>query len=552
AREAILRGGGADRVNSFTRFYLALLGQIDYRHCPAVPPEAVLLPKWSPINIYRVSAWSRTILVPLAIMWAFRPARELPADLGIDELMLEPPERWPALRCPGRSGRRKFFSWESFFQITDKLLKLTERIGFRPLRRRALSVARQWMLDRFADSDGLGAIFPPIVWSWIALRCLGYENNSPEVRECRRQLEDLMLSDSDDGPVRLQPCKSPVWDTAITLRALAGAGFGANHPDARRAIDWLLDREVRSAGDWSEYVRTEPSGWFFEYRNKFYPDVDDTIMVMMALSDQRRAVESSVGSSVESRANERLENPAELDARMEAACQRARRWTLAMQNRDGGWGAFDRDNDCELLCHVPFADHNAMIDPSTPDITARVLESLAPFGDSPGDTAVERAIAYLRGTQESDGSWYGRWGVNYIYGTWQTIVGLVRIGVPIDDPMIQRAADWLERHQQSNGGWGESARSYEDARYRGRGPATPSQTAWALLGLIAAGRAEHDCVRRGVDYLLAEQRPDGSWDETEFTGTGFPLVFYLRYHMYRIYFPLLALTDWRQAISRDT
>lgn len=533
AREAILAAGGADRVNSFTRFYLALLGQISYEQCPAAPPELVLLPDWSPINLYRMSAWSRTIVVPLTIIWALRPVRMIESERGISELFCAPPEQWPPLRSPGLDGPPS--GWERFFRGVDRMLKLAERRRFRPLRSRALRAAQRWMLERFEDSDGLGAIFPPIVWSIIALRALGYPLDHPAVVECFQQLDGLMIFDRHNGEetLRLQPCKSPVWDTAIAQRALVAAS-GATTLDADtiqsalgRSTRWLLDREVRRPGDWARRASVAPSGWYFEYRNVFYPDVDDTIMVIMALrelADSRPL------------APERGE--------ISAACERAVRWVLALQNRDGGWGAFDRDNDAEFLCHVPFADHNAMIDPSTPDITARALEALAHVGIGREHPAVQRALTLLRATQEPDGSWYGRWGVNYIYGTWQVLVGLAAIGVDPNDPMVQRGAEWLLEHQQATGGWGESVLSYSEPAWHGRGTPTASQTAWALLGLMAADCSDRQAVTRGIQYLVDTQLADGRWDEPEFTGTGFPRVFYLRYHMYPIYFPLLALSRY--------
>lgn len=559
ARHAILRHGGADAVNSFTRFYLALLGQIPYSICPAVPPEAMLLPGWAPINIYRISAWSRTILVPLAIMWAHQPARAVDAGRGIQELFLRPPQDWPELRCPGSAHPEPWFGWERFFRWMDRALKACERARLRPLRRLSLRLAEKWMLARFVDSDGLGAIFPPIIWSLIALRCLGYADESDEVRECQSQLDALIIQDEETA--RLQPCKSPVWDTAITLRALAAAGCGPDDRAVARGVQWLLRKEVRTAGDWSVRVRTEPAGWFFEYRNAFYPDVDDTIMVMMALEEALalRAVRGSPRRDGVTWPRETAAPPAaettgardtsfvdtaDIRERALEAGERARRWILAMQNRDGGWGAFDKDNDRAFLCKVPFADHNAMIDPSTPDITARVVEALAGWGMSLADAPIQRALTYLRRTQDADGSWFGRWGVNHIYGTWQVLVGLARIGIPPDDRALVAGGDWLLRVQQPCGGWGESADSYLDPHLKGRGPVTASQTAWALLGLIAAGRAGTSEVARGVQRLTDTMNADGSWEELEFTGTGFPLVFYLKYHYYSKYFPLLALATF--------
>jgi squalene-hopene/tetraprenyl-beta-curcumene cyclase len=583
ARRAILAHGGADAVNSFTRYYLALLGQIPFELCPAVPPEFVLLPNWSPVNIYRISAWSRTIFVPLSLVWALRPVHPLPEEMGIAELFLKPPAEWPELRSPGKSAPSRVVSWERLFRGVDRGLKCVERWNIRPFRQRAIRAAERWILERFADSDGLGAIYPPIVWSLIALRSLGYADDSPEVSECRAQLEALVLrsattlaggernaaaeldpsepslvsATSDSSAARVQPCLSPVWDTALVLRAFAAAGVSRSVPAVERAVDWLLSKEVRRRGDWAERTNAEPGGWFFEHRNAFYPDVDDTIMVAMALRelfDDSRRSRSGIKDATSLLTVERTagsEAPSFLARweRVRAACERAVAWTLAMQNSDGGWGAFDRNNDAEFLCHVPFADHNAMIDPSTPDITARVLEMLGGYGHRQDSPPVAKALRFLRRTQEPDGAWYGRWGVNYIYGTWQTLVGLKAVGVPLDDPMMKRGSEWLLGCQRPDGGWGESADSYDDPALRGQGPSTASQTSWAVLGLLAAGRGRAAATRRGVDYLLETQRPDGRWDEPQFTGTGFPRVFYLRYHLYPVYFPLFALGAYRQEVA---
>jgi len=412
------------------------------------------------------------------------------------------------------------------------------------------------MLERFEDSDGLGAIFPPIVWSIVALDCLGYERDSPEFKTCQEQLENLILQDED--ALRLQPCKSPVWDTALTLRALAGSGVQPAAEAVTRATDWLLAREVRTPGDWSATVTAEPSGWFFEHNNRFYPDVDDTAMVLLAFGEQWDTRENSpftlppelhlvqLGAASDEQS---ARSQALRIGRLNASSNRAIAWVRAMQNRDGGWGAFDRDNDHDYLCHVPFADHNAMIDPSTPDLTGRVLEALGAWGHRVGQPHVDRALAYLRETQEADGSWYGRWGVNYIYGTWQVLAGLAAVGLKPDDPLVQAGANWLLAHQHPSGAWGESADSYDRPHLRGEGPPTASQTAWALLGLMSAGLHNHSATVRGVRYLLKTQQDDGGWDEPEFTGTGFPQVFYLRYHMYPLYFPLLALSRWAVALE---
>jgi squalene-hopene/tetraprenyl-beta-curcumene cyclase len=539
ARRAIASAGGPWAVNSFTKFYLALLGQLPYAACPAVPPEMVLLPDWFPVNLNRVSAWSRTMIVPLSLMWAFKPCRRVPAARGIAELFAaaEPPP------LPLERG------WARFFRGVDAVIKRCEAWGLVPLRQRAVQACRRWMLERFDGSDGLGAIFPPIVWSIIALRAIGCEEDSPEVQECWRQLERL-VERQPDGSVRIEPCRSPVWDTAITAIGLIEAGSlpgragddaAAERAAAARGVDWLLDNEVRITGDWARGVpaaeRVAASGWCFQYANRFYPDIDDTAMVLVALATWRRDAlqRGSAGD------RERLERAA-------AAIDRGRRWLVAMQSSDGGWGAFDRDNTMELLCTVPFADHNAMIDPSTPDIAGRVLEAFGKTGWKAGHPAVDRGLAYLRQTQESEGCWFGRWGVNYVYGTWQALEGLRAVGVDPGDSLVARAASWLEDHQQPDGGWGESPESYADPGLAGVGPATASQTAWGLAGLVAAGRADSAAAALAVRWLEARQEADGTWQQDEFTGTGFPLVFYLRYHYYPIYFPLVALA--RVALAR--
>jgi squalene-hopene/tetraprenyl-beta-curcumene cyclase len=518
-RDRILGLGGAAGCNSFTKFYLALLGQFPYANCPAVPPEMMLLPRWAYFNVYAMSSWTRTIVVPLSIFYACKPVRRLPPRLGIGELFLQPPDTplWP------HPPTRRWLTWTNFFLVLDQLIKRLHGRSPGRLRTAALKKAADWLRAHFADSDGVGAIFPPIIYTIVCLRCLGYRDDSPEMTWALKQLDDLMIEEGDT--LRLQPCFSPVWDTALTLNALAMAALPGRHPAVRRATRWLLDKEVRRPGDWSlSNPHLEPGGWFFEYRNGFYPDTDDTAMVLMALA---RTGQAEAG-----------------DAR--AAAQRGLRWLLGMQNRDGGWAAFDRNINHELLTRVPFADHNAMLDPSCPDITARVLEALGQYGYRPGHPQVDRALAFLEATQEQHGGWLGRWGVNYIYGTWQVLVGLHAVGFDMAHPMVRRAAAWLKQVQQPGGGWGETCRSYDDPSLAGRGTPTASQTAWALLGLIAAGEAHSDEVRAGIDYLLATQQADGDWHEEEFTGTGFPKVFYLKYHMYSLYFPLMALARYAE------
>ena len=553
ARRAILARGGADVVNSFTRFYLAILGQIPFEQCPEVPPEAVLLPKWFPASLYAVSAWSRTIIVPLSIVSAMRPVRQVAPSRTIRELFVENPEDWPPLQCPGLEGGRGPLSWDRIFRWADGTMKWCRRYRLLPLRRRALKAAERWMIDRFQQSDGLGAIYPPIVWSLVALRCLGYDDESPEVTYCHKQLDNLSIEDPDTQAIRVQPCKSPVWDTAITLRALSSGGTRSDNRAVQAAVQWLLEQQIDAPGDWSKTVKAAPGGWCFEHNNDFYPDSDDTAMVLMALASQFSGAADPSGALppelrlVTDHSDDRIDDARRRVEQMDRTAQaidRGLKWLMAMQNDDGGWGAFDRNNNRQFLCHVPFADHNAMIDPSTPDLTGRVIEALGELGIKKGDPAVDKAVAYLRSTQEPDGSWFGRWGVNYIYGTWQTLTGLAAVGVEADDPAMVTGANWLLAHQQPCGGWGESPDTYTDPRLRGQGNPTASQTAWAVLGLLAAGRADHPAVRRGIQFLVDNQLDDGTWDEPEFTGTGFPQVFYLRYHYYPIYFSLMALSRW--------
>jgi squalene-hopene/tetraprenyl-beta-curcumene cyclase len=579
AREAILMHGGAEKVNSFTRYYLALLGLIDYSKCPAVPPELILLPHWFPLSLSAMSAWSRTIVVPLSFLWAYKPRTKLPNDLHIRELFLSSPEALPVIMPESemldKMSKKSWVPWRKVFNVIDLMIKGCENIGFKPLRKLALKKSLKWMLDRFADSDGLGAIFPPIVWSIIALKVSGYASDAPEMLEARKQLDDLILQGDDS--IRLQPCKSPVWDTAIATLAMRESGVPHHHPMMEKAREWLLSKEVREYGDWADRRQLQnkiaASGWFFEYRNKFYPDIDDTIMVLMALKSllgeegETWQVDHSSPGNDQMDLTNAFKSTTSLSGRVTSLWEATKRlqtiepvvqsltrgieWVKAMQSRDGGWGAFDADNTCEILTRVPFADHNAMIDPSTADITARTLEMYGRLGLSGNTQEVYSALALIFDKQETDGSWFGRWGVNYIYGTWQVLVGLQQIGHPMLDPRVQQGADWLESIQQHDGGWGESAYSYEVPEAKGIGKTTASQTAWALMGLLAAGRHRSPAVIRGVQYLIHTQNQDGTWNEDEFTGTGFPKVFYLRYHYYRIYFPLMALARYRRLATAN-
>ncbi len=523
AADAIRSLGGAEATNSFTRFYLALLGQVPYSACPSVPAELMLLPRWFFFNIYAMSAWSRTIFVPLAVVDAHKPMTRLPESMHIRELFLEAPEkpRWPA------QPTTKWFSWTNFFLGVDWVFKKFERLRLTPFRRWAVRKAVRWVRERCnpADSDGLGAIFPPIVYHAIVLKCLGVPADDPEMKWVMGQLDDLAIEEGD--ALRLQPCKSPVWDTALALIGAADAGQSGDSEEIATAVRWLLDREVRQPGDWAKTVRrVEPGGWFFEYRNAHYPDVDDTAMVLISLA---RTGHATRGASL-------------------PAVHRALNWLVAMQNSNGGWGAFDRNIENEILTRVPFADHNAMLDPACPDITARTLEALSHYGYCVGQGMVDRAVKFILAHQEESGAWFGRWGVNYVYGTWQVLVGLQAVGFDMTTPAVRRAVRWLKDVQNTDGGWGESCKSYDDPKTAGEGESTASQTAWAVLGLLAAGEADSPEVRAGVEYLVGTQNADGGWSEEPFTGTGFPRVFYLKYHMYPVYFPLMALARYLSAI----
>jgi squalene-hopene/tetraprenyl-beta-curcumene cyclase len=542
ARQWILANGGVTACNTFTKMYLCALGQYDYDAVPAIPPEIVLFPNWFYFNIYEISSWSRSILVPLAIMYAKKPFKKIPSEQGIDELFVGGREN-AELRL--QLDRKKLISWRNFFLILDRLMHLTEAVHIRPLRKLAMKRAEKWMLERLEMTDGLGAIYPAMMNAIIALRCLGYSEDDPQVIRARDEFEKLGIeepaSESMPEPTfRMQPCMSPVWDTAQTLYALGEAGVPRTDPRLLKAADWLLSKEVRHKGDWAVKVRNaEAGGWYFEFNNEFYPDTDDTAQVLLALN--------------------KVDNPRER-YQIQVA-ERAIAWEFAMQCKNGGWGSFDKDNTKMIFQYIPFADHNAMLDPPTADITGRMLEMLAVYGYTRADKRVQKAIDFIFKEQEPDGSWFGRWGVNYLYGTFLVLRGLEAIGIDNHEPQIQQAAEWIRMVQNPDGGWGETCGSYDDPNLRGTGVSTPSQTAWALLGLLAAGDDRSDSIAKGVRWLLERQLPDGGWDESMregarresiITGTGFPRVFYLAYHMYRQYFPLMALTTYKRAMERES
>jgi squalene-hopene/tetraprenyl-beta-curcumene cyclase len=511
-RDRILAMGGIQAANSYVKINLSLFNLYPRQYCPSIPPEFALLPFHL---LYQMSSWTRAIVISLAIVHAANPQSAVPAGFNLDEL-------WK----PGETGAffedGKVFSWRTLFLTIDRCLKWWERSPFtKPIRRRALARAAEWMIERLEYSDGLAAIYPPMMYSVMALDVLGYAKDHPLRTRALRQFDDLMVDDGER--FFFQPCYSAIWDTSISTFALAQTE--SRHAALRPAADWMLDREIRRKGDWSvKRPDVEPSGWAFEYRNDFYPDIDDTAMVMLALSKAR-------GSNA---------------AKQQACHKRALDWLLAMQSKDGGWAAFDADNNWEFLSHVPFADHNAMLDPTCPDITGRVLESLCAHGLTRNHPSVTRGVDYLVRHQRPDGSWYGRWGVAYIYGTCFALRGLAAAGESDREAHILRGGEWLRSIQNADGGWGESCASYDNELFT-PAESTPSQTAWATLGLIAGGDTSSLSVRNGIEYLLETQRRDGSWDEELATGTGFPKVFYLNYHLYKDYFPLMALAAFVKA-----
>ncbi|MBB47134.1 MAG: squalene--hopene cyclase [Phycisphaerae bacterium] len=533
AVSAIHAAGGAESCNSFSNFFLACLGQISWNAVPAIPPEIIRLPRWFYFHLDKVSAWTRTMILPLSLVASLRPTRPLPESHGIDELFVDQEARHQ-LTIRAETPRL----WKFFFGNVDRILKLlNDPLNSTRYRRNTIERAWDWIKNRMgqdgpAATDGLGAIFPAMVYSQVVMKALGYDRQHPRVRRAEEELDAFFL-ESDDGSIRLQPCFSPVWDTGISLYALAECGLTREHDSVVRAAQWLRARESRFQGDWVRNVEGDPpfTGWCFEYHNAWYPDCDDTAMVGKAL--QRIGGDENL-----------------------AASERALDWILAMQNTDGGWSAFDRTIERTILEHVPFADHNAMQDLSCTDITGRALEFLKGHGLDMRHPAVESAIEFIRNRQESDGSFPGRWGVNYIYGTWQAIVGPIRCGVSPEEDWMQKAGGWLKSIQKPDGSFGETANSYIDPSLKSEGLSTPSQTAWGAMGMLSVFGPDDPHVVAAVSWLQSMQLdevsagdpvrnpdgdPAGSWVEREMTGTGFPRVFYLRYHMYRLYFPMMAL-----------
>lgn len=522
ARERILGMGGAARVNVFTRIALAIFGQIPWRTAPAMPIQVMLFPRWFFFHLNKVSYWSRTVIAPLLILYAKRPVCRLKPEEGVQELFLEPPSKLRNLDgfVPGNIRKNLFIP-------IDRFLKWTGPIVNQALRRKAIERAERFIIERMGEG-GLGAIFPAMVNAVLALKVLGYPDNDPHVVRGIKAVDELMVDDGHECFV--QPCNSPIWDSGLSLSAIQEAGLPPDHPSVTTAIDWLFDQQVFVRGDWADQApKLEPGGWAFQFENDFYPDVDDTPKVLIAMI--------SAGILKKDAYRERI--------------ARAVNWVIGMQSSDGGWGAFDIDNNRTYLNNIPFADHGALLDPSTSDVTGRCVELLGMLGYRGDFPPVARAIRFLKKEQETFGGWFGRWGVNYIYGTWSVLSALRNVGEDLQQPYIRKAVQWLVSRQNSDGGWGETRMTYFDRSLAGQGPSTASQTAWALLGLMAAGEAEHPAVQAGIHFLIETQNESGGWNEKAFTGTGFPRVFYLRYHGYSLYFPLWALGMYRELTTRN-
>ncbi len=519
AREVIQARGGVRAARVFTKIFLALLGQSSWDHVPAMPVEANLLPRWFYFNIYEMSSWARGTVVPLSIVYAYQPVWNLPPEFAVPELFTD------ADRDLSLKSKTPGLNWGNFFLWVDKAIKALGKLGWKPLRELALRRAFRWTLDHQEKEGDCSGIQPAMFNTILAMHLQGYPLDHPRMVRAMEAVERFCIETGEE--LWMQACVSPIWDTAISCNALMDSGVPGDHPSIVQAGEWLLNKQVSHRGDWRFKAPGVPSGgWAFEFYNENYPDCDDTAEVLMALH--------------------RIQLPDE--ERKLQAMDRGLTWLFAMQSTNGGWGAFDRDNDHELYNAIPFADHGAMLDPPSVDVSGRILWMLGRRGFPTDDPRVRRAIDYIYSEQEEDGCWYGRWGVNYLYGTWLVLMGLRHIGEDMTAPRIRRAVDWLKAHQNADGGWGETCDSYLQPELRGQGDSSCSQTAWALMGLIAAGEAHSESARRGAQYLIDQQRPDGSWYEDQFTGTGFPGHFFLRYHMYRQFFPLMALSRYRDAL----
>ena len=521
ARTAILAAGGAAAVNVFTRIQLALFEAGPWSTVPTMPPELILLPRWFPIHLSKMSYWARTVVVPLLVLGALKPVAHNAKGIKVDELYTG-----EAVRAGTKAADPKWL-WTKGFNALDRVLKAGDGLWPTGLRQRAIRACEAWVVERLNGEDGLGAIYPAMANSVMMFDLLGYTEDHPVRAIARKSVENLLVIKEDEA--YCQPCVSPVWDTALAAHAMLEAGGEANIASADAALGWLKPRQVLDvAGDWAEErPGVRAGGWAFQYNNAHYPDLDDTAVVVMAMDRSGTADRMPIDRGVE--------------------------WTVGLQSRNGGWGAFDADNAYDYLNNLPFADHGALLDPPTADVSARCVSMLAQLGEASDSPRMTAAIDYLRREQEPDGSWFGRWGVNYIYGTWSVLCALNAAGLGTDDPMVARAAGWLSAIQNADGGWGEDCNSYDlDRTGHVAAPSTASQTAWALLGLMAAGEVDSDAVARGIDWLATNQDADGLWGQEYYTGGGFPRVFYLRYHGYPKYFPLWAMARYRNLKRSNT
>jgi squalene-hopene/tetraprenyl-beta-curcumene cyclase len=522
ARQALLARGGAGACNVFTRILLALYGVLSWRAVPEMPVQIILLPRWFPVHLSKISYWARTVIVPLLVLRAIKPRAVNPGGVTIDELFAQPPM---TIRSLARGAHQKE-PWASGFFALDAVLRFAEPLFSKASRRRAIEKATAFVDERLNGEDGLGAIFPAMANSVMMYAALGFGEDHPGRAVARRSIEKLLIVKADEA--YCQPCLSPVWDTALATHALLETADPTAEAAAVRGLDWLAPLQVLDVvGDWAEQrPGVRPGGWAFQYRNDHYPDLDDTAVVVMAMDRARHRGETAVA--------------------YDNAIDRGAEWVVGLQSRNGGWGAFDADNTHHYLNNIPFADHGALLDPPTVDVAARCVSMLAQLGEGADSPRMKAALAYLEREQEDDGSWFGRWGVNYVYGTWSALCALNAAGVAADAPIVRKAVDWLCAIQNADGGWGETCDSYK-LDYRGyeAAPSASSQTAWALLGLMAAGETDHPAAERGIAWLAAHQDENGVWPEATYTGGGFPRVFYLRYHGYSKIFPLWALARYR-------
>lgn len=524
AREAILAAGGAEAGNVFTRIQLALFGAGPWKVVPTIPPELMIAPRWFPVHLSKFSYWARTVVVPLLVLCALKPKARNPKGVLVDELYCGVPRALTSQAAHVHKG------WKWFFEGLDFILRNGDRLWPRFLRRKAIRLCEEWVIERLNGEDGLGAIYPAMANSVMMFDVLGYAPDHPHRAIARQSVENLLVVKDDE--VYCQPCVSPVWDTALAAHAMLEVGSAEAVERAHRALDWLGERQVLDVvGDWADQrPDVRPGGWAFQYNNDHYPDLDDTAVVVMAM-DRAAGLRGTQD---------------------ETAIARAREWVDGLQSRNGGWGAFDADNDKEYLNNLPFADHGALLDPPTADVSARCVSMLAQMGEPLDSPRMKAALAYLEREQEAEGSWFGRWGVNYVYGTWSVLCALGRAGLDSSHPMIDKAVKWLKSIQNDDGGWGESCDSYAlDRAGHEAEDSTASQTAWAVLGLMAVGEAHSPEVARGIAWLTANQEADGLWGQQLYTGGGFPRVFYLRYHGYPAYFPVWALARYRNLIQSN-